>query len=1025
MHVFAALHPLEQRRVAIAIVPGMTLTAIARQSIADWCAAYDEDVQHYDWFFEHGVMRVDGKAYERALWPHIQPKSHTVVDLCVTVNKGSAGRVLLVLAAVALTVGTGFIASGGLAGVLGAGFGAGTLGANLAAGALGLVGSLAINALTPVPSIPTPEAAKEIQYAGISNNQVAIGETLLCVVGRMRVSPQSLIPAFRERIGERFYINAMVGCHGRNLIEDILVDGTPIAEISGATWESREGYVGEANPDTFLSNQTVISTGNQIKLTQHDLLSDANKETNLRDQTTPDKSLPSFHLLNFKAGATRFSIRMEMPSGISDGSNLRHAIPVRVEMKLKGTSTWRNLPSLHLQGNKKIGRQFADIDIYFSSKNGVWRSETLDRPFYMALNRTGSGQPHEYLSDAYFNAEAQTATIPPALTSNTTPAPYVVSASINNSTAWTAFSANAAAWSVPNANLGTAELVIDMGSNKTVGSYTLISQSSQSTNPKTWRIFGRLLATDPWTLIDNGSQTLEPWDYGMQRNLDSKYTFRYFRLIVDSNFGGATTEVSFFTFYGNYSIAEHTTATGSNHVNTTPAGVEIYLEPASWPAGEYDVRIKRGWAFVRDSLDVSFDGTAYIYGTAQDSNFFGYKVVSGVSLIPFKQDNIQSEAVVLEGMSFFPVRPIRADIEEKLTRIAVRIPDRQVQSISALLTAYGPQWNGTAWTAEVPTRNPASHYRNALLQGTKNATPLEQGLLFENSVEGYFTHSAANAIYCDAILQGRNVHDVLVLLAAVGRASPRQSNMWGLTIDHDRSGETPVGMITPETSRDRGTTINFEDLPHGLRLSYFDEADDYKQKNVMVYRAGYNSSNATLIEGMPNYDGIVTEAAAISQGTYDLRQLIYRRASFSREVGIEAMSYARGDLLGLVDEVVQRDVFYGLVRQILVIGGNVTGFVIYNDVKLTGVTAPSGFGIMVRKASGGVHVAAIVETADTNRVTLVTPIADTGQFDTLHPISVGPLGKQSCRVVLNRITPQGGDVYELQLLPEGNGIFAS
>jgi hypothetical protein len=126
--------------------------------------------------------------------------------------------------------------------------------------------------------------------------------------------------------------------------------------------------------------------------------------------------------------------------------------------------------------------------------------------------------------------------------------------------------------------------------------------------------------------------------------------------------------------------------------------------------------------------------------------------------------------------------------------------------------------------------------------------------------------------------------------------------------------------------------------------------------------------------------------------------------------------------VALADDVVIEDLCFGLLREALVSGGNVVGFKLYGKIDFLG-SGPT-WGVMVRKRQGGVFVAAIAQPQNNDTVMLTVPVANTGQFSPLQPVSIGNLGRESRRVVVNKITPAPGGTYQLQLLPEGNEIFA-
>ena len=285
-----------------------------------------------------------------------------------------------------------------------------------------------------------------------------------------------------------------------------------------------------------------------------------------------------------------------------------------------------------------------------------------------------------------------------------------------------------------------------------------------------------------------------------------------------------------------------------------------------------------------------------------------------------------------------------------------------------------------------------------------------------------------NGFTCDTAVHQRNVTEVLRLLATSMRGSPRQADMWGVVIDRDRTADPITGLITPETSRNLGCEINYPEIPHGYRVSYLDETQSYEERNVMVYRDGYSALTATDIRGIT--DRANTNVAAVTAtALYNLRQMVYRGKVYTYEVGFEGRYYARGDLVGVVDESWAEDMYYGLLRRTITSAGNVTGFELWETAELSkSIGQPSmigetGFAVAVRQRSGAVFIGNITNTTNTKRLTLVTPVADTGQFAEIQPVSIGPRSRSVKRLLINAKQRSGEERWTLSLLPEAPEIF--
>lgn len=1029
MHAVARFDPLPTGAgpKRIAWTPGMSLAAIARAAEAP------------DWFFAHGVIRIEGREIYRDLWPVVKPKEGAFVDLCVTVHGGKTGKLVLTLATVALAVASAFVAPYLTPAIAGLGFSAGAAGA-ISAGliaAANIGAQMALRSLIAPPTRPAiANAQREISQSGISANQLTPGEPLPGIVGMIRASPPILIPWFTELVGDKLYTNAMVGCMGRNLVEDVLINGIDIAAIPGVTYETREGNAGEA--DTFLSTLTVIQSSTPVVLSNYELKGELDFYDQLSDQTTPTNSYSEFHRFKKKEGAYEARVMLLFDGGIVK-AGASATVPIRVRVRKLGDVTWRNLPTFHIRDTKAAGPFRRELKfIWGTPGEGRWPARNDAFDCHVVSYRTAVGQSFEYLADPYFESVARTDQLP-VMTAATTSGVTVSASSELSATeaAWKAADGTTGGtpWQPANNSL-PAWWKVDWGVGNTKNFRSYVLGFANNFEAADWTFEGSNDDT-AWTVLHTVTAN-ELANAAMQCAAYGAY--RYHRFTFTANTGAANQQLKLENV--ELFIVDNSASTGSTgaavtddaarYVKITQEGCTVYLDSTEWPEDEYEIEIQRGWAFASASMDYGSTTATNQYilaGFTNITDFFGHFVNSGKATIYQSQHTVQSKTTIEAFTQVRNERPIRAETEARLTRIAVRVPDLSIrEGISAMMTGYARTWNGTVWIdTPVPARNPAAFYRDALLLLDKNAEPLPGEIIDEASLETWFTHCEAEGFTCDAVVHDRSMADVLQLLASCGRASPRNSNYWGVVIDRDRSADDPTILLTPETSRDLGTTITYENIPHGFRVAYLDEDDEYRQKNVMVYRAGFNGDNATDVKEM-SYTGITSLAKATAQAIYDLGQLSRRNIEYRREVFMEGFDYARGEKVAIADEVIMRHSYWGFIKSVTTSAGDVTGFTLYGTAKLS-ESADQGFdtfGCTVRGKEGGIllNSAAITQTTDTATVTLATPVADTGQFVTDQPIAIGPLGSETTYGVLRHKEYAGNDTWRLSIVPEANEIFA-
>jgi hypothetical protein len=1038
MQAVAHLSPFDTRWTAhIEYNEGDTLHLIASRAVSV-LEKQTGVVGGFGWFMDYGLIRVNGVAVARDWWAFTRPKPNMFIDMLAPPAKGNGGRIALMLAAVALTVGTGFIAGGALAGALGAGtLAAGSLGANAAAAAVGLAGSLAINALTPAPRLSQQEggsAQRELSSAGISSNAYAPGEYILNVIGRMRISPPQIIPGYTKLEGDKVWAHMMVGINGQAKIEDILINGVPASTYPFLQMETDEGN--GAIDSLFLSGSTFRHEGAALVLSDFQLQQQTGIGTQLSDQVNPDNSASKWHRFRKEAAARKLTFRVLFDGGIVNTAGTIHCVPIRMRFRKKGDTAWINGPAIFIKDTRVAGPFRRELRLEWTDDrpSAQQTSRNYNWDCALAMWRTGFGNAWAWDAATYFQNSSSTLVDEIPLMTGFTTSGVTVSASGLYAAGFEAWKAcdntSATDWISPDVST-SPWWQIDFGTAKGIRSLTMkYADAATPQFPSDYEVLGSNNGTT-WASLYSVKG-----DIGYQKYIELPGTpYRYFRLVVTKSYSGsANVRIGEITMSLHNSYTTETNYTNvatqdtylSRHVSLSYDGATVYLASSVFdPTAEWEVELQRGWAFQWGSfsIDIAARNTSFAYlSEAQYAHFFTYRNDSGLGArISNTLTNVFSKTIIETTQQFFPARPIAANVEKNLSRIAIRLPDVGIESVSAVFTGYARAWNGTSWDAAATiSRNPAAYFRDALLLTNRNAEPLPGEVMDSASLSAAWTFANINGFTCDAIAQGRSIQEILKLLASSMRASPGQADMWGLVIDKDRSALPPSFLLTPMNSKNLGAESNWDRVPHGLRVSYTDSALDWQQREVMVYRSGFNSANATLIESWSDQTAN-TEAKAVASAIYHLRVMVYRNRRYQYEVGFEGRSYVRGMLGGIADEVVVRDCYYGLIKSVRTSGGNVTGFTISGTATLSGA-AP--FGVMVRRTDGGIFTAQITQVVgNTSIFTLVTPVANTGQFEGEQIISAGPVSKIIRRVIVHSKETAGEERWRLTLLPEAPEIF--
>lgn len=301
-----------------------------------------------------GTICVNGRPAPRALWGAITPKAPAATEItfhCPPMGGGGddGKNVFALVASIALTVATGFIAGGGFA-TAGGLFAKGSVSALLLAGGVSLAGSLLLSALIPPPSIDqTP--GKKIDTPGASSatgNVLDPNGPIPRVVGTFKIFPPLAAEPLTYFSGPDEIVEAVYCLAGPHQISDIRIGAAPITSMPDVEYEVREGWPGDA-PITLTRRQGRTETL-QSELRGH-TVSDTDGRT--LESTTGDTSsaLPQVQVMATRDAPDEQWLHLTFPQGLHKNASETNAlrVPVRLRIREVGDTTWTDLPELHFQ----------------------------------------------------------------------------------------------------------------------------------------------------------------------------------------------------------------------------------------------------------------------------------------------------------------------------------------------------------------------------------------------------------------------------------------------------------------------------------------------------------------------------------------------------------------------------------------------------------------------------------------------------------------------------------------------------
>jgi hypothetical protein len=768
----------------------------------------------------------------------------------------------------------------------------------------------------------------------------------------MRVSPPVISPAYTTFDAKEITVHAIVGMQGRNLIENILVNGSDITILDGITYETREG--GPADAALTLAQLTCIQQTQQITVSNFRTEQETSTFDHLTDQATPDNSAPDFHVFTTDGTPDEIWIRFLFPQGLFRISDqVAVFVPIRISIRKVGDVTWRNLPTIHAGDfDGGAGPLRAEVKLKFQTQPSGrhFSNGAEDYPIFELTNITGIGQSFEYESDAYFQLPSYVYPEDdlPTMTAATTSS-FTMSASSELAAAQAAWKASdslvSTGWQPANNSL-PAWHKTQVPSARTYRSYHLLfaggTDTVATTAALTWYVEG---SNDDaaWTRLDaeNVDISALPLNAG-EYQIGTPGSYLYYRINFLTNNGAANAQILVMDLQWHLNDAigiaiGHDTASFNGYParhssGSVPRcvygsldknGAAFYLDPAQWLPGTYEVRVKRSIAF----RELDFSAIDYSWNaSAATGDFFDYRTVSGVYVLRIGQKTYRSDAVVEVFSTVSNDVPVDTT---GIACIAVELRNTVIDSISAEMTSYASIYSGGVWTdAETPTSNPAALYRKLLL-GHAHPNPSPAEIINEDELAAWYTRCVTAGHECNFLQQGRSIAEVKGVIAATGYASPRESNMLSIVEDYDRSAEPISQVLSPLNSKLLGVNIPLPELEHAIYAEYYDAADDWKIRRDIFYRTGFDVNTATLFSTI-TYDGFTAAAKVATRAAFDLKQVVARARRVRREIGIEGYSLWRGKLVGHNDDVLDLKQAQGLIRSLEVSGGNIVSMTVDN-----------------------------------------------------------------------------------------------
>lgn len=459
------------------------------------------------------------------------------------------------------------------------------------------------------------------------------------------------------------------------------------------------------------------------------------------------------------------------------------------------------------------------------------------------------------------------------------------------------------------------------------------------------------------------------------------------------------------------------------YVTINRDSIMVLLKTDTFPLGQYEVRIKQGLPIM--------NGSAYM----ADRAFTAYGGPKWTTV--YNPENFTSAGRIESVTTFRNQYPLGRTTD--LTLIAVRSKNLAINSINAEFTKECPVYFGGNWNTIAATQNPANLFRHILLDNL-NAEPLDAAIVDLPNIQTWHAHCAANGLTCNAVVESKSVEQALMLVAAAGHAAVRHSDKWGVIIEKSRAADAVVQVFSPRNTTNNSIVKTFEKPVHALRVSYFDSADQWKLKEVVIYDDGFSAANATNIESV-TYDGKTNLAEVTKRARLDLRQLRLRPVRYSFDTDSQFLVSLRGDLVAYTHDVLDKNTDAAWVKSSEYSGFNLVALYLdasiflslpdsvpwlndlaWSEANLWG--AGTYAGIVLRQTNGTITTHRITQATTSSKVALYTPTAIPVADVTGALVVGGILGRTTRRCVVFNIEPRDDLTARVTLLDEAPAMHS-
>jgi hypothetical protein len=266
--------------------------------------------------------------------------------------------------------------------------------------------------------------------------------------------------------------------------------------------------------------------------------------------------------------------------------------------------------------------------------------------------------------------------------------------------------------------------------------------------------------------------------------------------------------------------------------------------------------------------------------------------------------------------------------------------------------------------------------------------------------------------YNGTLGEARSVLEVIRDICAAGRASPALvDGKWTVVIDEVKTNI--VQHFTPHNSWGFEGAKSLPKRPDGLRVTYYDQDQDYQEAEIIVYDIGKDSSNANLFESI-TLPGVTKKSLVIDHAKWHMAQMKLRPEVYTLNSDIEYLVCNRGDRVKVMHDVPMWGLGSGRIKNRI----SNTQLELDEDVPMK-----AGLQYTIRfRSKSGVSVTrdVVPKTTDDyySEIELVSSVT-TDEADALDLFLFGEISQESQDLIVLGIEPTANNSARITLVDYG------